>query len=130
MFGAKSSTIEALHVLARECGHPDWDGHGEEPLAPAAVIKAEALIRALPSDVPLPEVSPDPDGSILLGWIDSRYRRITVNIDSGNLIAFAWMDGNETGREIELFDGSVVPGGLLQAIERIIGHGAAPLRVA
>ncbi|MFP4166828.1 MAG: hypothetical protein ACLFUF_06645, partial [Opitutales bacterium] len=53
--------LEKLHQLAEECAEDDWDGYGAEVVSAAVLARAEACVRALPDDLPLPEISAEPD---------------------------------------------------------------------
>src|SRR6266581_4358638 len=78
LFGEKLAAISSLQALARECGQEGWDGNDAAGIAPFAVHAAESLLRALPPGVPLPELAPEPDGSLSLDWIRSRTRLFSL----------------------------------------------------
>ena len=85
------------------------------------------MIRALPPGVPLPEVAPEPDGAISLDWIRSRNNLFSLTVGSGDRLAFAWLDGSDTGHGVVRFDGQVVPKRILQGIDEIMRHATAAL---
>lgn len=47
---------------------PNWDAYGGEPIGGACVANARALLDALPPDIPSPEVTPNPNGTLTLDW--------------------------------------------------------------
>ena len=117
LFGPKAAAISQIWELARECSEPDWDCYGADPISSLAAALAEEFIRALPAAVPLPEFAPEPDGSISLDWAASRYRSITMSAGTRSRIAYAWIDGSNTGRGVFKLDGGKVPRPVLSLIE-------------
>jgi hypothetical protein len=74
LFGKKASALSQLAELAAECAQQGWDGDTAAGINPNAVLYAEHFVRALPEGIPLPEFTPEPDGSISLDWIRSPNR--------------------------------------------------------
>jgi hypothetical protein len=130
LFGEKAAVISSLMALANKCAMPDWDGNDALSLSPISLQNAELFLRALPDDLPLPECAPDPDGSITFDWTESRYRRLSVSVGSCNRLAYAWLDGADSGHAVERFDGVTIPRRLLSAIESIITNEHTKLRAA
>ncbi len=116
LFGAKAAAISDLHALMNESDH----------LSPIARAGAEALIRALPKGIPLPEFAPEPDGSISCDWIASQMCFLSVSVGEGPRLAYAWVDGTDGGHAVARFDGERVPSALLGDIRRIMN--SAPVR--
>lgn len=123
LFGAKAVAIAQIWALADECCEFGWDGGDASPLEHLAVTSAEDFIRALPDGVPLPEFSPEPDGSISLDWIQSRHRLFSVSVGATNRLAYAWLDGGDRGHGVAAFDGETIPPRILEGIERLMNHG-------
>jgi hypothetical protein len=119
LFGRKQVALSELSELVAECSEQDWDGYDANPASAVAAAYAEEFVRALPEGVPIPEFAVDPDGSIALDWIESRYRRLSVSVGESRRLPFAWMDGSERGYGVARFDGEVVPDRLLIEIERV-----------
>ncbi len=130
LFGGKSRLIEQLQTMKRECAEGNWDGNGARGIDPAAVVKAEVLVRNLPDEFPLPECAPEPDGAVSLDWIHSRYRLLSLSVGSSNRLAFAWLDGTDKGHGVVQFDGASLPPRILNEILTIVKHGTTALRVA
>ena len=116
LFGAKAIALSSLNTLANECSAPGWDGHDASAIESIALHQAEALVRALPDGVPMPEFAPEPDGSISLDWIESRNRVFSISIGRSHRLAYAWLDGTDKGHAVARFDGSKIPPRLLEAI--------------
>ncbi len=120
LFGAKAKAIEELNQLALDCSQPNWDGYDAVPISMGALVNAEAFIRALPSNLPLPEFCPEPDGSISVDWIVSRLQLLSLSISGSNRIAYAWLDGTDKGHAVARFDGVTVPQRIVEAIRSTV----------
>lgn len=130
LFGPQAAIISEVRQLLRECNEPDWDGYGARPVAPAAAELAVALIRLLPPRFPLPEVAPEPDGSVSLDWIRSRHRLLSVSARPSGGLPYAWIDGSDRGYGVARFDGEAFPRSVLEAIARIMTSGGPSLRTS
>ena len=128
LFGEKANAISKLWALANECSEPSWDGENAEPLDRLAVFNAQAFIRALPDQVPLPEFSPEPDGAISLDWIRSRNRLFSLSIGSSHRLAYAWLDGTDVGHAVAGFHDGRVPQRILDGISAVFSDGTATFR--
>lgn len=86
LFGTNSRAIERVWALFNECSTPDWDGNGADPLLLQTVYGAIELIRALPSEMPMPEFSVEPDGAIAMDWMKSRSTVFSLSISTNERI--------------------------------------------
>lgn len=126
LLGPKSAIIDRIQEVAAE-------GYGDEDLSPVSssvVERAVSFIRALPSDIALPEVGVDPDGSIAFDWMVSRIRVFSLSVGTTNRLAFAWIDGTNLGHAVARFDGDTVPAHVLAGIREITNVRATTLRTA
>jgi len=130
LFGNKADAISRLWELRADCGEPDWDGAGAEPVDEQAVRNAEELIRALPDAFPMPEIAAEPDGCVSLDWILSRNRMFTMSVSARPTLAYAWLDGSDRGHGVADSDGLSVPPRVLDAIRAILGCEYAAIRAA
>lgn len=130
LYGRKASALAELRTIAAECAVPDWDGEGAKPISLEAVRNAEAFLHALPDWVPLPELSPEPDGAFSLDWIRSRHRMLSVSIGARQRLAIAWLDGSNRGHAVEAFGGSTIPDLVLFKVQATMDVTDAPIRVA
>ena len=121
LFGPKSSAIAELVSLFMECAQDDWDGAGAHAISVDALHEAAALILALPEVVPLPEFAPEPDGSISLDWMVSRNRLFSLSASGTGRIAYAWLDGADSGHAVARFNQYRVPDRILYGIAAILG---------
>lgn len=98
--GPRQSAIEQIQEILRECRRPNWDGYGARPVQPLTASNARLLIRMLPASCPMPEVAPEPDGSISLDWIQGPNRMLSISVGVTERLACAWIDGADSGREV------------------------------
>jgi hypothetical protein len=130
LFGEKAIALSQLTELAAECSEAGWDGEDAAAIDPIAVLSATRFVRGLPYGMPLPEFSPEPDGSISLDWIRSRNRLFSLSVGRSNRLAYAWLDGTDKGHGVARFDGQNVPPRVLKGIEGIVEQSHAGLRAA
>ena len=130
LFGNKASLISKLWKLADECAHEDWDGEGGMALDDAAIGNTVSFIRALPADLPLPELAPEPDGAVSLDWMVAKTRMFSVSCGSSSRLAYSWLDGTDRGHAVAGFDGWSIPERILQGIRSVTSDSHAPFRIA
>lgn len=127
LFGEKAAAISQLRAIALECNEQNWDGQGAAGIDPAAILNAEAIVRAFPMGIPLPEFAPEPDGSVSLDWTESRARQFSLSVGRGHRLAYAWLDGTDSGHGVATFDGCTIPTRIIEGIFAIAKNGHAPL---
>jgi len=130
LFGEKATALSQLVALSSECAKDDWDGEDAIAIDPNAVLMAERFLRALPDGIPMPELAPEPDGSISLDWIQSRNRLLSLSVSHNNRLAYAWMDGSDKDHGVARFDGRNVPPRVLESIKSIVRSSHAGLWAA
>lgn len=121
LFGAKATAMSALDRLYAECKTDDWDGDGSLAVSETAIARAKEFLRFLPDTLPLPEFAVEPDGSVSLDWMESRLRVFSVSINSGQRIAYAWIDGSSKGHGVETFN-TDIPQRILDGIASIVNE--------
>ncbi len=130
LFSEQTAALSNLFALARECAEDDWDAAGAQAIDCIAVERAAQLLKALPNSIPMPECSPEPDGSISLDWSESRYRLFSISVGGSDRLAFAWLDGSNKGHGVARFDGRVVPKHVLAGIRSTLDQTHAAVRAA
>lgn len=118
-FGAKADAIAGLSEVARDCGEAGWDGADADAVNPLAVARAEAVIRAWPAGLELPQVAAEPDGALSLDWIRSRHRVFSLSVGAGDRLAYAWIDGSDRGHGAVRFAGDAVPSRVVDGVRRL-----------
>lgn len=109
----KQALLKSLDEIAAECA-----------VSPATIAHVKEFIRLLPDDVALPELAPEPDGSIGMDWIHLRNCQFSVSVDDSNSIPFAYVD--EPNRECGVVCFSyhdVIPDGILDYIKLVSTKG-------
>jgi hypothetical protein len=130
LFGRKAAAISEIWALAVSHAEAGWDGDDALPVSAQSALLAEAVIRVLPSDIPMPEFAPEPDGSISLDWIHARTRLVSISAGTSHRLAYAWLDGTDRGRAVARFDGRKIPPRVLSAIRDTVLTGHASIRGA
>lgn len=125
LFGQTANALESLLNIAQECVEDNWDGFGAIAADPMAIRRAESFIRALPPQLPNPEVSVDPDGEISLDWIPSQTQTFTLSISGGSRVSYAWIDGTNGGHASEDFKNDVISERIVSELKRIAESGFA-----
>ena len=121
LFGEKAGALSRLAALATECMQAGWDGADAAAIDPLAVLMARRFLRLLPEGVPLPEFTPEPDGSISLDWIRSRNRLFSLSVGRSSRLAYAWLDGADRGHGVARFDGQSIPARVFEGIKGVMG---------
>lgn len=118
LFGPKTQALSELDSLSKSSELEDAPND-------ASVLEAKSLIRALPDDAPMPEFSVDSDGAVLLDWIRSKRRMLSVSAAGRGRLAYAWLDGTDKGHGVAKFDGSRVPAAIVSLIKEIMDVGSS-----
>ena len=119
LFGGKEQVISMICEIEAECGVSDWDGYGASPVSYLSALKAKEFVRCLPANLPMPEVAPEPDGSLSLDWMTSKSRRFSVSVGNTDRLAYAWIDGSDQGHAVARFDVETIPSRILEGIVSI-----------
>jgi len=117
-----SDAVVALLEAATAASAPNWDGYRSQPISVGSFFFAEALLRTIPPDVPMPDIDVHPDGQVGLDWLFSRRRMFSLAIDALGTIAFAGMCGEQkvTGRDS--FTGTFPPAARFHLSCILAGH--------
>jgi len=93
----------ALHCAYEETLKDDWDGYGAERVQKASVAQALDFLKLLPTTVPLPEISVDPDGEISLTWQREPRLVFSVSISKDGVLSYAGLFGRSKTHGVEDF---------------------------
>jgi hypothetical protein len=116
--------ITELEEVRAEASHDGWDGYGARPLDPNAYGFAKVFLNALPSTVPLPELSADTDGEVALDWVFGKRKALTVSISPAGRCSFAWVHGQRTYRGTDWIQDEI-PEEILSALGKLVRDKAA-----
>jgi hypothetical protein len=119
--------ITELDQVWAEASFEGWDGYGARPLQLDAYVFAKRFLNALPSSVPLPEVSADTDGEVALDWVFRERKALTVSVGSTGRCTFASMLGQSTIRGTGWIDDEI-PASIVFALGQLVRE--APIKAA
>ncbi|MDH3975578.1 MAG: hypothetical protein OEV42_14970 [Deltaproteobacteria bacterium] len=108
----------ALKEITEECANDNWDGYGANAINVNSLIEAKRFTDTLPTTLPLPEVSVDPDGDISFEWYVRPRRVFSVSIGSDCLLSYAGIIGLNKVHGEEFF-GDEIPKTITDNIQRI-----------
>lgn len=111
--------VEELYLEHRENG---WDGEQAPALALVTIYRALAMLKDLPSDIPDPEFSVEPDdGSLVLEWWGGYRRIVSIAISREKRFSYIAMNGVDESHGVFLCDNGTVPYHVLQLIRETMG---------
>ena len=90
---SKWSLYREIYRIYSECSVPDWDGYDAIPISEKTFSKALKLAQLLPSDLPLPEVIPEPTGEIAFEWYQNKTHVFVISMEEGDVISYAGLFG-------------------------------------
>jgi hypothetical protein len=110
--------LNALRACYNDCLTEDWAGEGAEPVMLADLLAAERFLRTLPTLLPRPEVSVDPDGEFAFEWYNSDRDVLSVSIGRQGKISYAARFGKNRTHGTEYF-GDELPSVITANLERL-----------
>lgn len=88
------------------------------PVGYATLVQAVIFLMTMPSDLPLPEISVDPDGEIALDWCRGE-DMLSLSLGASGRLSYAWNIEDEARHGTEVFDGVLAPS-ILGAIKQFV----------
>jgi len=85
--------LEELEKVYEECSEANWDGYGAMPISRETYSEARKLLRMMPSSLPRPDISAEPDGEITFEWYKEKYSVFVISVGGNNLITYAGLFG-------------------------------------
>jgi hypothetical protein len=112
--------LESLTEVYKECSEENWDGYGALPITEDAYREAERLIKSLPltSFIPMPEITPEPNGELGLEWYKENRKTFVVSVSGKNEIVFAGLFGVNRVHGTEYF-GDILPHIIIENLKRL-----------
>jgi hypothetical protein len=119
-FAQQDNTLQLLNAITEECSAPNWDGYDAQPIREEAYVEAYRLILSLPttSFIPMPDITPMPNGDIALEWSKGSRRTFVASVSGHNEITYAGLFGVNTTHGTEYF-GDTLPSVMLEYLKRI-----------
>jgi hypothetical protein len=84
----RNHLLKEIESIAKEHTQEGWDGYDASPISQDAVKNVISLIMALPDNLLIADVGPDPDGSISLEW-SNKTDTFVMNITNDGLLVYA-----------------------------------------
>ena len=91
--GRFAGLTSAINELTMDYSLPNWDGYEAKPILRSVRDEAVRLIKMLPSDIPLPEVSPEPLGTIAFEWYKAKNNLFIVSVSGKGIVEYAGLYG-------------------------------------
>jgi hypothetical protein len=92
----KEPLYRDLYRIYRECSESDWDNDGANPINEQTFQEASVLLDQLPSELPLPEVIPEPTGNIAFEWYKGKRHVYVISVDGKGIIEYAGLFGRHS----------------------------------
>ena len=89
-------TLEELDKVYGECSEVNWDGYGATPISRETYSEARKLLRMMPSCLPMPDLSVEPDGEIAFEWYKDKYSVFVISVGGNNIITYAGLFGKSS----------------------------------
>lgn len=116
---------EALVALAysyEEASEDNWDGYGARKAQAASFKNGKAFLLALPTTLPLPEVSVDPDGEMSFSWQKGPRLVLSISISKDGVLNYAGLFGRNKTHGTEHFI-EAIPKTITDNLERLFFAG-------
>lgn len=116
--GRVDQVVAEMETVRNEASFDGWDGYGGKALQPQACVITANFLEALPTTIPIPEISADNDGEVALDWIFGPRKALTVSIDGRGRCVYAWILGQINSRGTEwITDG--IPANIAYALAQL-----------
>ncbi len=116
--GRFRKALEALKSASEEASEDNWDGYGAQKVNAASLNKAQAFLFTLPTIIPLPEVSVDPDGDVSFTWQRSPRLVFSISVNKNGLLNYAGLFGRNKTHGTEDFV-QAIPKTITDNLERL-----------
>lgn len=100
-------TLENLTNAFLEASTEDWDAQGALPVTYETLTYAVGFLNALPTTVPVPDISVHPDGEIGFEWFREPRKVFTVSVNHIGDMSFAGLYGRSKIHGVEHFTNEI-----------------------
>jgi hypothetical protein len=111
--------IGQLKLLEMTAGQPNWDGYGASAVNRRSLFQAVLFIKALPTTIPAPEISADPDGEVDLSWHFDTSRTLSISIGPTGRLAYSALIGDVHSYGTEWISNEI-PQTILFSLSRVL----------
>ena len=95
---ARIALLKTLEEIFQRYQLPNWNGEGADAISPETHEVARRMLESLPSDMPLPSISAEPDGQLNFEWYQAPRRLLSASISSSGTLYWAALIGSEDPR--------------------------------
>lgn len=113
--------INELDKIFNSCSKDNWDGYGANAISVNTYLEARNIINMLNAtflNLPMPEITPEPDGDIAFEWSHDYGRTFVFSIDDNQTLTYAGIFGASNTHGIELL-GDFIPAPIIYYIKRL-----------
>ncbi len=89
---------QAIYDVYDRCRNKNWNGEDANAISAITAVRAEHLLLALPSYLPVPEIFADPTGAIVFEWYRRPKHRLVLSVYGNGSVEFAGLLG--VGNEV------------------------------
>lgn len=111
-------TLEALRQSYAECSSENWDGYRARAVTESDLKTAIHFLETLPTVIPPPEISVDPDGEFAFEWYHGPENVLSVSIGRVGRLSFAARIGRKRTNGTEFF-ADELPRVIMENLERL-----------
>lgn len=116
-----AALLGELDALILEHSNPGWDGQEAPPVSYIIAQNAKGIIRALPADIPSPELAVDPDDAAISFEWHGGYRKVfSFSVGASGRLACAGLNGTDRWHAALAFDGERLPALVLQSVRQVL----------
>lgn len=111
-------TLNALYEVYQECLSENWDGYRAQTVSESDFKNAIRFLDTLPTVIPRPEISVDPDGEFAFEWYRGPDNILTVSIGRLGRLSFAARIGRRRAHGTDYF-ADELPAVISENLERL-----------
>lgn len=96
--GDRKALRGIVEQISKTCEIPKWDGGHAEPISRGTLEMANQVFESIPTNIPLPTISPELDGHLNFKWHQAPRRLLTVSLSGSGMLYWAALIGSEDPR--------------------------------
>lgn len=110
--------LEILEEVYEESSQDNWDGYGASAVGVDTYLESQRFLQLLPTTIPFPEITVEPDGEIAFEWFAGPGRVLSISVGSENILTYAGLFGINKTHGTEYF-GDVLPVTIVSNLQRL-----------
>ncbi len=83
-----TDALAELDAVFAECSKPGWDGYKALSVTQKTYERAREFIKALPPEVPVPDIGADRDGCMTVEWYSQKKCLLSISIGPSGRLGF------------------------------------------